>query len=362
MKICTIVGARPQFIKASAVSHVIDATDEIEEILVHTGQHYDANMSDVFFEELKLRRPNYNLDIGGGPHGQMTGQQLIRIEEVLIDEQPDVVLVYGDTNSTLAGALAAAKLHVPVAHVEAGLRSFNRRMPEEINRILTDHVSEWLFAPTQFAMDMLENEGLGDRKLHLVGDVMYDVALEIAASRAQRNNPRAVLGLDDAPMVLATIHRQENTDDPARLEEIFGALIELTDRYTVVIPLHPRLKGARKDTIDALSGAARLHFTDPLGFGLLADLVADADLVVTDSGGLQKEAFFHRTKCVTVRDETEWQELVENGWNRLPTSIARPAILEAVELQMAANPAEGFEPYGDGASARKIVGLLTQAI
>lgn len=361
MKICTIVGARPQFIKASAVSHVIDASDNIDEILVHTGQHYDANMSDVFFEELKLRRPDYNLEIGGGPHGQMTGHQLIRIEEVLIDEQPDAVLVYGDTNSTLAGALAAAKLHVPVAHVEAGLRSFNRRMPEEINRILTDHVSQWLFAPTQFAMDMLEKEGLGDRELHLVGDVMYDVALEIAASRGERNDPRASLGLSDAPLMLATIHRQENTDDPARLEEIFGALIELADRYTVVIPLHPRLKGKRREAIDALSGADRLTFTDPLGFGLMADLVADAELVVTDSGGVQKEAFFHKTKCVTVRDETEWQELVENGWNRLPARIARPAILEAVEQQLAADPAGGFEPYGDGASAKKIVELLKQA-
>ena len=361
MKICTIVGARPQFIKASAVSHAIDATDGIEEVLVHTGQHYDANMSDVFFDELKLRRPNYNLEIGGGPHGQMTGQQLIRIEDVLTNERPDAVLVYGDTNSTLAGALAAAKLHMKVAHVEAGLRSFNRRMPEEINRILTDHVSDWLFAPTQFAMDMLEKEDLSDRSLHLVGDVMYDVALEIAASRGERTDPRTLLALDNAPLVLATIHRQENTDDPSRLTEIFGALIELAGRYTVVIPLHPRLKGERREVIDALPGANRLTFTDPLGFGLMADLVADAELVVTDSGGVQKEAFFHKTRCVTVRDETEWQELVESGWNRLPDSISRSAVLAAVEQQLVANPAHGFEPYGDGASAGKIVELLKQA-
>ena len=320
MKILTVIGARPQFIKAIALSVAAARADDVEEVLLHTGQHYDDNMSDVFFRDLGLPKPKYRFNIGGGSHGEMTGRQLIAIEEALIEEKPDILLVYGDTNSTLAGALAAAKMHIPVAHVEAGLRSFNKRMPEELNRILTDHVSRWLFAPTQTAVDNLRRENVGGAEIHLVGDVMYDVARLFIDNPRHRTDIAERLGLERGNYAVATIHRQENTDVPARLHAILGALAEHAERQPVVLPIHPRTaKMVRQDpAADVL--LSRITTIEPVGFFDMATLLSGAALAVTDSGGLQKEAYFHRVPCVTVRDETEWVETIGAGWNRLWTT------------------------------------------
>lgn len=357
MKILTVIGARPQFIKAIALSHAVAQTEGVEEVLLHTGQHYDDNMSAVFFRELGLAEPKYRFDLGGGTHGHMTGRQLAAIEDALIAEKPDVCLVYGDTNSTLAGALAAAKLHVPVAHVEAGLRSFNRRMPEEVNRVLADHMATWLFAPTQTAVDNLAVEGITGDKVHLVGDVMYDVARLVIDDPARRTDIAARLGLDGA-YAISTLHRQETTDDPVRLMAILDALADLAGRMPVVLPMHPRTR----KTIAALPGAeqslARLTITDPLGFFDMATLLAGAKLAVTDSGGLQKEAFFHHVPCVTVRDETEWVELVELGWNRLPEGFTQQAIGAAIDAALSDTPAIAASPYGTGEAAKAILHRL----
>jgi UDP-GlcNAc3NAcA epimerase len=358
MKILTVIGARPQFIKAAAVSRLVRAAPDTSEVLVHTGQHYDGNMSDVFFRELGIPAPDHHLGVGSGPHGAMTGRMLEKIEAVILAEKPDRLLVYGDTNSTLAGALAAAKLHVPVAHVEAGLRSFNPRMPEEVNRVLTDHVSRWLFCPTRAAVDNLKREGIADDRVRLVGDVMYDVAL------AARDAGRTVdhWGVEPGNYVLATIHRAENTDDPARLAAIFGGLTEVARRVPVVLPLHPRTRAVLKRE-GATGPAAGVHLTDPVGYLDMASLERHARLVVTDSGGVQKEAFFHRVPCVTLRDETEWVELVELGWNWLvpPTSPAavRDGVLAALENRDRRDPPP--ELYGGGQAAGRIVTALTGA-
>ncbi len=266
MKILTVIGARPQFIKAAAVSHVLKQKPDVVEVLVHTGQHYDNNMSDIFFAELEIPRPTYHLAVGSGHHGRQTGQMLEKVEEVILTEKPDLILVYGDTNSTLAGALAAAKLHVPVAHVEAGLRSFNRTMPEEINRVLTDHLSRWLFAPTQTAVENLAREGISGVGVHVVGDVMYDVALRHAGGPL--SGPAATirkLGLSVGGYILATIHRAENTDAPSRLEAIFSALREVSRCIPVVLPLHPRTRGAlRRAGLEV--GGPGPYLVDPVGF------------------------------------------------------------------------------------------------
>ena len=308
--VLTVVGARPQFVKASVVSRALRArSGTVRETIVHTGQHFDANMSDVFFDELEIPRPQLNLGIGGGTHGQNTGRMLEAIETVLMDLRPDVVLVYGDTDSTLAAALCAAKLHVPVAHVEAGLRSNNRRMPEEINRVLTDHVSELLFTPTSTATDNLAREGVRKELVCQVGDVMLDAA---EFYRARARQPRAVGHAGG--FVLATIHRAENTDDPARLAGIMGALVDVAAQVPVVMPLHPRTR----KSIDRLGiPLGAVQAIDPVGYLEMVWLLANCSLVVTDSGGLQKEAFFFRKPCVTTRDETEWTELVDLGWNQL---------------------------------------------
>ena len=355
MKILTVIGARPQFIKAIALSHAVANRDGVEEVLLHTGQHYDDNMSDVFFRELGLAAPKYRFDLGGGTHGHMTGQQLAAIEDALIAEKPDVLLVYGDTNSTLAGALAAAKLHIPVAHVEAGLRSFNRRMPEEINRVLSDHIATWLFAPTQTAVDNLAKEGVGGDRVHLVGDVMYDVARLVIDDPSRQTDIAQRLGIAGKDYVVSTLHRQETTDDPARLIAILDTLAGLAGRMPVVLPMHPRTRktiAAMPETEKALSA---LTVTEPLGFFDMATLLAGARLAVTDSGGLQKEAFFHRVPCVTVRDETEWVELVELGWNRLPSSFTAEAIGRAIEEALAATAGAEATPYGDGKTAERIL-------
>ncbi|MBO6633393.1 MAG: UDP-N-acetylglucosamine 2-epimerase (non-hydrolyzing) [Rhizobiaceae bacterium] len=358
MKILTVIGARPQFIKAMALSHTVARSSGVEEVLLHTGQHYDDNMSAVFFRDLRLAEPKYRFDLGGGSHGQMTGRQLEAIEEALIAEKPDVCLVYGDTNSTLAGSLAAAKLHIPVAHVEAGLRSFNRRMPEEINRILTDHVATWLFAPTETAVRNLANEGIADDNVHLVGDVMYDVARLVIDHPERRTDILERLGLSSEDYAVSTLHRQENTDDPGRLAEILEALAELAGRMKVVLPLHPRTRKTVTGDARAKRALEKMITIDPVGFFDMATLLSVARLAITDSGGLQKEAFFHGVPCVTVREETEWVELVELGWNRLPASITGTAIAEAIEAALAAPPGKNTAAYGHGDAANKLLEVL----
>jgi UDP-GlcNAc3NAcA epimerase len=360
MKILTVIGARPQFIKAIAISHAAAQTGGVEEILLHTGQHYDDNMSAVFFRELGLAEPKYRSNIGGGPHGQMTGRQLAAIEEALVAEKPDMCLVYGDTNSTLAGALAAAKLHVPVAHVEAGLRSFNRRMPEEINRVVTDHLATWLFAPTQTAVDNLDREGITASKVHLVGDVMYDLAKLIIDGPDRRTKILDRLRLEARGYAVATLHRQENTDDPGRLLAILRALAELAASMPVLFPMHPRTGRAVASFPLAAAALEKLTVTEPLGFFDMATLLSQARLAVTDSGGVQKEAFFYKVPCVTVRDETEWVELVDLGWNRLPEAIDTGLIVESIRSALAAPPGSDAQPYGDGRAAEAILSTIVR--
>jgi UDP-GlcNAc3NAcA epimerase len=317
IKVATIVGARPQFIKAEAVSRVIrnNHSGRIAEVLIHTGQHYDENLSRVFFEELDLPQPNYQLGIAGGLHGEMTGQMLAAIEQVLLAERPDWVLVYGDTNSTLAGALAAVKLNIPVAHVEAGLRSFNMRMPEEINRILTDRVSTLLFCPTPTGVKNLNAEGIV-KGVYNVGDVMYDAALYYRDRATKTSNILDRLSLRPGKFALATCHRAENTDDPIRLREICLGLSEVGSILPVVFPIHPRTR-----RLIAENGLQHhlLHITavDPVPFFDMVALEQAARLILTDSGGVQKEAFFFGVPCITMRDETEWVETVDSGANRL---------------------------------------------
>jgi UDP-GlcNAc3NAcA epimerase len=362
MKVVTIVGARPQLIKASVVSQAMRAHSDLEEVLVHTGQHFDANMSDVFFDELRMPSPKHHLGIAGGSHGEMTGRMLQAIERVILDERPDAVLVYGDTNSTLAGTLAAVKLHVPVAHVEAGLRSFNMKMPEEVNRILTDRVSTWLFAPTTEAVAHLRREGVDDARVFLVGDVMYDVAIQ--HGRRALTLGRGVLdtaGLDDGSFVIVTIHRADNTDDPTRLANIVQGLREVAAKRRVVWPLHPRTRVAldRMGILDDVTTTMTL--LPPQGYLDMVRLETAAAVIATDSGGVQKEAFFHGVPCVTLRDETEWTELVDSGWNRLvpPTSAAAVAhgVLGAIGTRGA-----DVHPYGSGHSADAIVDMMLRGV
>lgn len=358
MTILTIVGARPQFIKASAVSRVIAGAEGIEEILVHTGQHYDASLSDIFFEELGIPHPAYHLGVGSGPHGAQTGEMLAKIEEVLVETRPDWVLVYGDTNSTLAGALAAAKLHIPVAHVEAGLRSFNRRMPEEVNRVLTDHTSDLLFTPTETADQHLAAEGILDDRVQRVGDVMFDVARYFGAEAERESTVLERLGLTSGGYALATVHRAENTDVPERLEVIFESLSRLHHDCPVVLPLHPRTRAAlvRSGALERAGG--QVHLVEPVGYLDMVKLERHASLVVTDSGGVQKEAYFAGVPCVTLRDETEWTELVDLGWNRLapPTDVG--SVSARIREGLAAEPGADAAPYGSGDSAERIVRVL----
>lgn len=312
MKIVTVIGARPQFIKAAVVSRAIAAHKDIKEVIVHTGQHFDANMSDIFFEEMCIPTPDYNLNVNGLGHGAMTGQMLEKIEMVLLQEKPDWVLVYGDTNSTIAGALAAKKLHIKVAHVEAGLRSFNMDMPEEINRILTDRISDILFCPTETAVNNLKKEGYENINCRIVrnGDVMQDAAL-FYAGRAER--PKADIPED---FVLCSVHRAENTDDPERLRNIFSALEEISKTCRVVLPLHPRTKG-KLSAIGYDTNNSHILFIEPVGYLEMVWMLKHCRLVMTDSGGLQKEAYFFDKYCITLRDETEWVELVKYGYNFL---------------------------------------------
>lgn len=312
MRIATIVGARPQFIKAAVVSRALRTRKDVEEFIIHTGQHYDDNMSGIFFEELEIPRPDVNLGIGGGTHGQNTGRMIESIEKVLQEIKPDKLLVYGDTDSTAAGALAAVKMHIPVAHVEAGLRSFNRRMPEEINRIVTDHISDVLFAPTENAGRQLLKEGISSEAIHLVGDVMYDASL-FYRSKARQPGWARSLGLEKGSFVLATVHRAENTDCPERLQSILQGLGSAG--LAVILPLHPRTRSRMEGF--GIRPSDSLHLVDPVGYLEMQWLQQHCRIVATDSGGMQKEAFFYGKPCVTLRNETEWVELVETGWNHL---------------------------------------------
>lgn len=355
MKIITVIGARPQFIKAAAVSRVIrdEYASEIEEVIVHTGQHYDENMSKVFFEDLDIPQPKYNLEISGGQHGAMTGRMLEAVEAVLQQEKPDWLLIYGDTNSTLAGALAASKLHIPVAHVEAGLRSYNMRMPEEINRILADRVSTLLFCPTETAVCNLTAEGLR-QGVHNVGDVMYDVALYYRSQALQQSKILQTLKLSPRGFALATCHRAENTDDPSRLGEILSALAEIAKSFPVVLPLHPRTRKLIGE--NALTHhLAPLIVTEPLPFLDMVALEQAARVILTDSGGVQKEAFFYNVPCITMRDETEWVETIKLGWNRL-VGADRNRIIDAAMSQT--DGKQGAMPYGKGDASHAIVKKL----
>jgi len=353
MKIATIVGARPQFIKAATISRAILAQSVISEVLIHTGQHFDANMSDVFFTELNIRKPDHHLGIGGGTHGENTGRMLESIEKVLIAEKPDWVLVYGDTDSTLAGALAAVKLHIPLAHVEAGLRSFNRRMPEEINRVLTDHASDLLFVPTQTAVKNLATEGITGDKVNWVGDVMFDATLFY---RDRARKPELVDLPAGKPFFLCTIHRAENTDDLERLTAIVRMLNELAADETIILPLHPRTIRAIGRLADVKLSAA-IKVIEPVGFLEMTWLLANCSIVITDSGGLQKEAYFHQKPCVTLRDETEWGELVEAGYNRLMSPLTPKASQILAQMRAGAIP-KCEVLYGDGNAAAAIVNHL----
>ena len=347
-KVLTVVGARPQFIKAAVVSRALTANGVAEE-LVHTGQHFDANMSDVFFSELEIPAPAHHLYIGGGSHGQNTGRMIEAIERVLTQERPDWVLVYGDTDSTLAGALAAVKLHIPVAQVEAGLRSFNRRMPEEINRVLTDHAASLLFAPTETAVGLLADEGISGDAVQCVGDVMFDAALFYGAKAEAASSVLASLGLQPKSYALATVHRADNTDDPRRLRGILEGFAQFGG--DIVLPLHPRTRN--RLSAAGLTPPGNVRLIDPVGYLDMVMLEKNASLVATDSGGVQREAFFHRVPCVTLREETEWTELVEAGWNRL----AAPADSASVAQAMTAARGSRGAPvalYGDGNAAEKI--------
>ncbi|WP_025514230.1 non-hydrolyzing UDP-N-acetylglucosamine 2-epimerase [Bordetella trematum] len=356
-KILTVLGARPQFIKASVVSAAIAAHPQLQEVVVHTGQHFDANMSDVFFQELGMNAPQHHLDIHGGGHGEMTGRMLIALERVLQQERPDTVLVYGDTNSTLAGALAAAKLHIPVAHVEAGLRSFNMRMPEEVNRVLTDRLSSLLFTPTDTATQHLLAEGMDAARIQQVGDVMLDVARFHGARTGENDDLLRRHGLVPGQYILVTIHRAENTDHPQRLRAIVAALLETARSQTVVWPLHPRTKQILQQLGLEQELANRIRLIDPVGYLDMVRLEKHCALVLTDSGGVQKEAFFHQRPCVTVRDETEWTELVEAGWNRLAPPESAGIIVQAVQAALTATPGQ-IQPYGDGTAAVRIAESL----
>jgi UDP-GlcNAc3NAcA epimerase len=353
-KIVTVLGARPQFIKASVVSHAIRQSAGLAEVLVHTGQHFDANMSDVFFDELGMAAPAYSLDIHGGGHGAMTGRMLAEVERVLVKERADAVLVYGDTNSTLAGALAAVKLHIPVAHVEAGLRSFNMAMPEEVNRILTDRISRWLFTPTASATAHLGREGAATDRVLEVGDVMYDVALHHGARVQPEGGALGRLQLAPGSYVLATVHRAENTDHPQRLAAIVDGLEAVATKLPVVWPLHPRTRGVLA-SLDRLSAGVKL--IDPVGYLDMVQLEKHAALIATDSGGVQKEAFFYRVPCVTLRDETEWVELVESGWNRLASPTSAEAVSSAI-LSALGQRGNDVQPYGSGNAAELVVQRL----
>ncbi len=353
MKVITVVGARPQFIKSVPVSRALEAAS-VREFLVHTGQHYDVNMSQIFFDELGIPRPHVNLGVGSSTHGRQTGEMLIRLEEIILKEKPDMVLVYGDTNSTLAAALAAVKLHIPVAHVEAGLRSFNRQMPEEHNRVLTDHCADLFFCPTATAVENLTREGI-KKGVYLTGDVMYDAVRIFSEQARDRSTILQRLGLTRGSYLLATVHRPRNTDDPQRLRALVEAFMRLD--APVIFPTHPRTR-QRLSLLNLSPGylAQRdVHLLDPVGYLDMLMLEQNARLILTDSGGIQKEAYFFAVPCITLREETEWVETVNAGWN----------VLVGADVEKILHFAHTFVPrvtpppvFGDGRAADKIAAII----
>ncbi len=354
MKVATIVGARPQFIKAAPVSKALAQAGQ-HDFLIHTGQHYDYKMSQVFFEELNIPAPDVNLEVGSGSHGWQTGQILARLEEVLLAEKPDWVLVYGDTNSTLAGALAACKLQLPVAHVEAGLRSFNRTMPEEHNRVLTDHCSTLLFCPTQMAIANLGREGI-TQGVHWVGDTMYDAVLQFAALARQRSTILADLNLEPKSYLLATLHRPYNTDVPENLINILTAFAEIGE--PIVFPVHPRTRKKISQLGDGVKLerlAVKVKLIEPVGYLDMLTLEQNARLILTDSGGMQKEAYFLSVPCITLRPETEWVETVAAGWNVVVGADVERIVAATRELRPGGSPPPVF---GDGRASERVVGLM----
>lgn len=351
--VLTVIGARPQFIKAAPVSQALSEIG-ITETVLHTGQHYDQSMSDVFFAELGMNEPDVHLAVGSGSHGSQTAAMLEGTERILIERCPELVLVYGDTNSTIAGTLAAVKLHVPVAHVEAGLRSSNMRMPEEINRITTDHLSELLFSPTPAATAHLAREGVRGQ-VHQVGDVMYDATLMFADAAERTSNALERLDVSDGDFALATVHRAESTDDPTVLAIVLNGLRLIAQQMPVVMPLHPRTARAIERAGMAIDASIRV--CEPVGFLDMLRLERGAAVIVTDSGGVQKEAFFQRTPCVTLRTETEWVELVESGWNCLVPPTSALAIASAVTSAIG-RTGTSIQTYGDGTSAAAVAATI----
>lgn len=350
MKIVTIIGARPQFIKAAVISREIQKDESIEEIIVHTGQHYDANMSEIFFKEMDIPKPHYNLGINHLSHGAMTGQMIEKIEEILLKEKPDWTLVYGDTDSTLAGALAASKLHIKIAHIEAGLRSFNMNMPEEINRILTDRLSTILFCPSEQAIKNLQDEGFNTFPCKIIktGDVMYDAAMYY---KAKSKKPTYKIPKN---YILCTIHRAENTDSTDNITNIFSALEEIASFTPIVIPLHPRTQSAL-NKIDYNYNSSNITFIPPVGYFEMLWLISYSNLIMTDSGGLQKEAYFFKKKCITLRDETEWIELLHNNCNILVGANKEKIIETEKEMRHNTNADFSAKLYGDSKAGYSII-------
>ncbi|MCX6291723.1 MAG: UDP-N-acetylglucosamine 2-epimerase (non-hydrolyzing) [Bacteroidetes bacterium] len=353
MKIVTVLGARPQFVKAAVVSREISRHSLLDEIIVHTGQHFDKNMSEIFFREMEIPEPAYHLNIHSLSQGAMTGQMLEKVEKVIADVKPGLVLVYGDTNSTLAGALAARKLNIPLAHVEAGLRSYNMRMPEEINRIVTDRISDHLFCPSETAVRNLEREAfhLFGCSILNTGDVMYDAVLFYQEKASLQST--IISKLNNSEFVLCTLHRAENTDDVSKLASIISALNTITETIPVVLPLHPRTR----KIMDTNKIKLNFDVIEPVGYFDMLELLKHCKLVMTDSGGLQKEAYFFQKPCVTLRDETEWTELVECGYNKIAGSDAG-SILRNFEAMRAKQFSFDVQLYGDGRAGKKIVDAI----
>lgn len=360
MKIATILGARPQFIKAAVVSRVFAAMPDLHEVLIHTGQHYDDNMSQIFFRELALTPPHYNLGIGSGSHGVQTGRMLTAIEHVLLHEAPDWVLVYGDTNSTLAGALASRKLNIPVIHVEAGLRSFDRRMPEEVNRILTDHSSDLLFAPAESAVQNLVREGIAKSTIHDVGDVMYDAAVYYSATPAN-TTILDKLQLLQKNYILLTLHRSDNTDDKARLWILLQSLRQVADERQIVFPIHPRMRHAlnAEGLLEQIPQSVKI--IDPVGYLDMLLLEKNACLIATDSGGVQKEAYFHRVPCLVLREATEWVELLKLGCHRLVPLHSVASVVAAFRETHEFPVSTADSLYGNAHAAERIAQLIVDA-